>query len=386
MPKAKVTVIDIGSKSIRVLIASHGTVNALSVCGYSESEYAGYYEGEFLEEDKLLDAFSKALLSAQSVANHYVDKIYVGVPANFAFCKTKTLTQNFGQKVRILDEDIAQIYTMADDLRNPEYVLISASPISFELDDGTITTSPVGKKSNKLTANVCLIYAERGFIEKINTILKSIGVGSVEYLSSNLCEDMYLLPKERRAEPNVVIDCGYIETSVSIVQGEGLLDLKSFAVGGGHISADLMECLNITFDEAEQLRKQLVLSVNAGESDDYEISRGGSVLPISMKQANEIAVARLEMMSSLIEKCIKSESVTMPYYLTGGGISYIKGAREILSSCMEKNINLLYPKDLHLNKPHYAALLGMAEYVLNNRQEEGNKSFISRLIEKIIKR
>ncbi len=386
MPKTKVTVIDVGSNSIRVLIASRGTINTLSLCGYSEAEYAGYYEGEFLEEDKLSDAFSKALLGAQSVANHHVDKVYVGVPANFAFCKTKTLTQNFGQKVKILDEDVAQIYTMADDLKNPNYVLISATPVAFELDDGSVTTSPVGKKSNKLTATVSLIYAERNFIEKINAILKNIGVASVEYLSSTLCEDLYLLPKERRAEPNVVIDCGYIETSVSIVQGEGLLDLKSFAVGGGHISADLMECLKITFDEAEQLRKQLVLSVNAGDGDDYEIARAGNVVPISMRQANEITYARLEMMSALIEKCIRSNIETMPYYLTGGGISYIKGAREILCKCLNKNVSILYPKDLHLNKPHYSALLGMSEYVLNNRQEENNKNFISRLLEKIIKR
>ena len=386
VPKAKVTVIDIGSKSIRVLIASHGTVNALSVCGYSESEYAGYYEGEFLEEDKLQDVFSKTLLSAQSVANHYVDKVYVGVPANFALCRTKTLTQNFGQKVRILDEDVAQIYTMADDLKSPDYVLISASPIGFELDDGSVTTSPVGKKSNKLTATVSMIYAERNFIEKINAILKNIGVGSVEYLSSTLCEDIYLLPKERRAEPNVVIDCGYIETSVSIVQGEGLLDLKSFAVGGGHISADLMECLNITFDEAEQLKKQLVLSVNAGEEDDYEIQRAGGVVPVSMNKANEIASARLEMMASLVEKCIKTDSETMPYYLTGGGINYIKGAKDVLARYMQKNINVLYPKDLHLNKPHYSALIGMAEYVLNNKQEESDNNFISRLLKRFLKR
>ena len=147
-----------------------------------------------------------------------------------------------------------------------------------------------------------------------------------------------------------------------------------------------MECLNITFEEAEQLRKKLVLSVNASDDDDYEISRGGNIVPISMKKANDITYARLEMMAQLIQKCIKTDDDTLPYYLTGGGISYIKGAKEILSSCLDKNVNILYPKDLHLNKPHYSALLGMAEYVLSTRQDEKEKSFISRLLEKIIKR
>ena len=385
VPKTKVTVIDIGSKSVRVLIANSGGVNSLSVAGYAECDYAGYYEGEFLEEEKLQDVFSKVLLSAQSVANASVDKVYVGVPANFSLCRTKTLTQNFGQRVKILDDDVTQLYTMADDLKNEDYVLISASPIEFQLDDGTITTYPVGKKSNKLTATVSMIYAEKNFIEKINDILKKSGVASVEYLSSPLCECLYLLPKERRAEGAIVVDCGYIETAVCVAKGDGLVDLKSFAVGGGHVSADLMECLDITFDEAEQLRKQLVLSVNASDSDDYEITRNNSLVPISMKQANEITYARIEMIASLVERCVKNGDETMPYYLTGGGLSYTKGAKEVLANYLGKNITLLYPKDLHLNKPHYSALLGMAEYVIN-QVEKQNKSFISKLIDKFIKR
>ena len=51
MSKSKVTVVDIGSKTISVLIGTSGVNDTFIVNGYGESEYAGYYEGEFLEED-----------------------------------------------------------------------------------------------------------------------------------------------------------------------------------------------------------------------------------------------------------------------------------------------------------------------------------------------
>ena len=388
MPKTAVSVLDIGSKSISVLIGCKGVNDTYIIRGYAEREYAGYFEGEFLEEEKLKDVFSKTINDAQSSAGASIDKLFVGVPAGFSYCKTKTLTQTFGQKAKVNNQDLYEIYQRADNFENmSDYVLISCTPISFVLDDGRKTLKPVGQRTTKLTATLSLIYAEKTFIEKINNLLKEIGITTVEYLSAPLCEAIYLIPQERREEMAVVVDCGYIETSVAVVKGQGLVSLKSFSVGGGHISADLMECLRITFDEAEQLRKQLVLSVVPSENDDYEISRNGTLIPVSMKQANEITCDRIEMIAMLIKKCLQKDFETippMPYYLTGGGISYIKGGKEILSNLMGVNLTVLCPNDVHMAKPHYSSLLGILDKAVC--QEIKNKGFWTNIIEKIIKK
>lgn len=385
MSRSKVTALDIGSRSISVLIASSGVNDTFVIHGYGEKEYAGYYEGEFLEQDKLQDVISKAISDAQSSANSIVDKLYVGVPADFSFCKTKTITKTFGQKIKITEQELADIYQSSTYDETPEnYVLLTCAPISFILDDGRKVYKPVGQKTSKIIAQLSLIYAEKSFIENINLLLKNIGITTVEYLSSPLCESLYLLSDERREEEAVLVDCGYIETSVSIVKGQGLLSLKSFAVGGAHISADLMECLHISFEEAEQLRKQLILSVIPTDKDDYEISRSGRVLPISMKTANEITSARLEMMASLIKKCVQKEGDILPpipHYLTGGGVCYIKGGKDVLSSYLGTNLTMLYPKDVHLAKPHYSSLLGILDKAI--KQESQNDGFFKNLIRKI---
>ena len=388
MSKNKVTVVDIGSRSISVLIGSKGLNDAFVIHGYGEQDYAGYYEGEFLEEDKLLEVISKAINEAQSSANEIVDKLYVGVPANFSFCKTKTLTQTFGQKIRLTEQDIFEMFKKASEVDNQEdYVLLSCSPTLYILDDGRKTCKPIGQKTSKITAELSLVYAEKDFIIKINNLLKNIGITTVEYLSSTLCSGLYLLSDERREENAVLIDCGYIETSVSMIKGQGLVSLKSFAVGSGHISADLSQCLQLTFDEAEQLRKQLILTVIPSENDNYEILRNGNPISLKMKDANQITIDRIEMIGALIKKCLtkdNQELPAVPFYLTGGGISYTKGAKEILSNYLGVNVNLLYPRDVHLAKPHYSTVLGLLDKAI--KQESKNEGFFKNLIRKIINR
>lgn len=384
MPKKGVAVVEIGSSSINVLVGNKGVNDTFVIYGSGEASYAGFYDGEFLEEDKLKSVITKSLQDAKLSSGMVIDKLYVGVPAEFSICQTKSLTQNFGQRVKVAEESISMIFAKANDFDNDEYILVSCSPISYVLDDGKSTVKPIGQKTTKITANLSLIYAEKKFITKMNDIFKSIGISMVEYLSCPLCESQYLLEPLRRTQKVILIDCGYLSTSVMVVQGEGLTLLKSFSVGGAHISADLCECLGISYEEADELRNKLILSVVPNEKDDYEIQRIDGLLPVSMLKSNEIAEARIEMIGKLIDKCLevyKQNLSQMPYYLTGGGISYIKGGRDYLAKSMDKNITLVCPLDIRYAKPHYSKMLGILNTAI--KQENLKKSFFAKFIDKI---
>lgn len=381
MSAKSVAVLDIGSSKINATIGINGVNNIFVIQGSGECEYAGYYEGEFLEEDKLKSVLGKAVADAEASAGQTVSKLFVGVPADFCVCINKTITKTFGNKIKINQDFLTGLYAEANELyNNSDYVLLSCSPVCFTLDDGRKVVNSLGQKTTKITANLSLIYAEKTFIEKFNSILKQIGVSEVEYLCSSLCEATYLLKEDRRQEVALIIDCGYIATSVALVKGDGLVDLKSFAVGGAHIAADLSECLGVTFDEAEALRKQLIMSVVPTSHDDYEIIQKEKVVPVSMQKTNEIVGARLEMICSLIQKCVKEygqEYQKIPYYLTGGGICFIKGCKEFMSKTLGVNVSILTPPDMHMSKPNYSSVLGLLNTALN--QENKKKSIFEKI-------
>lgn len=377
-----ITVIDVGTSKIAVLTGNRGINNTLKITASSFQEYAGYYDGEFVEPEKLNEDMSNALAKAEIDAGTKIKKVYVGVPADFSTCVTKQFMQNFNDKLKIEQSDILEIYQKANELKdNEKYVLISCSPIYFVLDDGRKTLNPIGEKTSRISGEISYIYAEKDFISKINVALRHFGISVVEYLSSTLSENMYLISDANRQSPSIIVNCGFVSTSVSITYGNGLLALNSFSVGGGQIVSDLSDCLKISYKEAEDLKKQIVLSVVPQLSDGYELKRQNQTSLISMAEANDVVSARLEMICSLINKCLtatqKKDLYKMPFYLTGGGICFIKGAKDFLSKYFGVNVEILSPPNLQLSKPNYSTLLGLLNSAINQEQKHKTNKFLN---------
>lgn len=385
-----IAVMELGTSKIGVYVGSSGINNTINVAGSFEQPYSGYYNGEFVEPEKLADSIGNALSKAEIDAGEKIKKLYVGVPADFSTCMTKTFMQSFGDKLKIEECDIIEIYQQVNELKdNDSYILISCSPIQFVLDDGRKVLNPIGERTSRISGEISYIYAEKTFISKINVCLRQFGIEVVEYLSAPLATDIYLLSSSKREEPSVIIDCGYISTSVSVIKGNGLRSLSTFAVGGGQIAGDLSECLNISYKEAEELKKQIVLSVIPELGDGYEIKRQNQVVPISMQEANEIVCARLDMICVLINKCLsiipKNDLYKMPFYLTGGGICFIKGAKDYLSKMFGANVEILSPPHLQYTKPSYSVELGLLNSAIIQEKKHKTNKFI-RFLKKITKR
>ena len=385
-----VAVMEIGTSKIGVVIGTLGINNSLNVIGSFEEPYGGYIGGEFVEEEKLSEHIANALAKAEINAGERIKKLYVGVPADFCTCKTKSFMQNFGDKLKVEEGDILEIYQHANELKeNTNYILISCSPIYFCLDDGRKLLNPIGEKTSRLSGEISYIYAERSFISKINVALRKFGISMVEYLSATLSTNTYILPKSKRENSAIIIDCGYISTSVSVIKGNGLSLLSTFPIGGGQVASDLSECLQISYKEAESLKKQIVLSVVPELGDGYEIHRQNQVLPISMTEANEIVCARLSQICSLVHKCLetisKNDLNKMPIYLTGGGICFIKGAKDFLSKEFGVNVEILSPPHLEYTKPSFSVELGLLDSAIKQDQKHKTNKFLN-FLKRITKR
>ena len=385
-----VAVMEIGTSKIGVYIGHFGINNSINLSGSFEQSYGGYYNGEFVEPEKLAEDIGNALAKAEINAGEKITKLFVGVPADFSTLITKSFTQSFGDKLKLEEADVLEIYQQANELKeNENFVLISCSPIYFVLDDGRRLVNPIGEKTSCIAGEISYVYAEKKFISTINVALRQFGIAVVEYISAPLCTNTYLLPQKKRDVASVIIDCGYISTSVSVVKGNGLQLLSAFSVGGSQISSDLSECLKISYVEAEQLKKQIVLSVIPALGDGYELIRKNQVIPISMQEANEIVCDRLDMICALIKKCLdqipKNDLYKMSFYLTGGGICFIKGAKDYLSKAFGVNVEILSPPHLQYTKPSHSTKLGLINFALLQEKKHKTNKFLN-FLKKITKR
>ena len=93
------------------------------------------------------------------------------------------------------------------------------------------------------------------------------------------------------------------------------------------------------------------------------------MLSIPAQTANNITIAKIETIAKTIKKCLNNSTENIsdaPIYLTGGGLCYIKGAKEILASKLGKNVAILAPAIPQLAKPHYSSVLSLLNYALEN--------------------
>ena len=368
MKEKLVLACEIGSSCLRAMVARHGINNTFKVKGFKEVEYEGFYEGEFINKEKLPLIFEN-LLNELEIKGERIDKIYIGVPAEFSSVLITEESTNFGLRRRVKQNDIDNRYFMAGEKsKDAQVEIVSISPISYTLD-GYSTIDPIGESGAILSVKLSIIYVNRKFIELFNTIASGLGFCAVEYLSEPLAQAQFLLPKEKREELTVIIDGGDLTTNIAFIKGEGLTALTSFSRGGAFITNDLAEAFELSLSEADRLKKQIVLSLKGGQNDCYELMTDqGNVVRISLNFANEVVGYRIDELSEVTAKCIqmntRDSDSYLSIYLTGGGISKIKGGRDYLAKCLGKNVAYGVPNIPGKDKPELASIYSLINAAL----------------------
>lgn len=379
-------VLDIGSSKITVMIAEKGINNTFNIKSSSEEAYDGFGGGEFFSVDSLKTAIKNAVKKAGENLRYKIKKIYVSVPSEFSYIENREINATFNKRKKLKDADIYEIFDSSQNFPENSFI-INRSPIYFILDDNRKVLNPVGEITSKLNIMISYILTDKSFVELISNILSEENIFDIDFISSALAESLYLTEPEMRDSGLVLIDCGYITTSVSLVKGNGIIGLKAFSMGGGHISGDLCQCLNLSFSQAENLKKKVVLSLDATDNDFYEVNINGSMQPVSCKLVNEIILARLDMFCEIFNKIFNSNEFNLqnkpfiPILVTGGGLNYLKGAKDYLGKQLGKNIEYIAPMVPQMNRPHYSSTLSLLDIALT-QEKNLKKSFLQRLFNK----
>ena len=125
----------------------------------------------------------------------------------------------------------------------------------------------------------------------------------------------------------------------------------------------------MSFNTAESLKRKIDLSWNAKETDTYEVQVNDYITPISAQTANIITEERINMIGEYIEKCLERCEFDFPEYipvhLTGGGLNFIKGAKEVLSRKLGRKVELVSPTLPHTNRPDYSTEIGVLDLALH---------------------
>ncbi len=367
-----VTVIEIGSSKLSCMIAERGVNNTFNVKAKASVDYAGFLEGDFIEKAYLDDAVMTLFSQITSIYKKKIKKVYVGVPAEFSKVVTSTCQLNFKNRHTISQKDIDSIFAKVSEQRYAEDMdIISVNTISYTLDETKNIQNPLKQKCYFISCELSLVLAQSSFIKLFNKIWSKLGIEQVEYLSEPLAEGIFILEEEERERNCIVIDVGARSTSVAFIKGNAMTNLTSFSMGGSYITSDLTEACGIGYPEARNLKKQIVLSLKGDKDDTYELpTLGGKILKLPLNFVNEAVCYRIGLIASTVNECIRvfaKEYVPYyPIYLCGAGLTKIKGGKDYLAKCLNRNVSYGRPPIPGMDKPELASILGLVNSALRN--------------------
>lgn len=368
MAKKLGAVLDFGSSKLTLLVGEKTINNNFNILASSDLEYAGFMDGEFLEPNQLKADIAKVLKDINTLLGREVTRLFVGVPAEFCAVTSRGIEKNFFKFTKIKQDDVDELFISMDkNLENETHSIINVSPLCYELDGKNKTNNPVGAYAKHIKAYACVVLAENRFLNMVSGILKDLDVQDIEFVCSALAVATTLIPMDERSNGALVLDVGYLTTSVSYAVGEGLFELSTIPMGGGQITAEISEKMQLPFGVAEQVKQQLIITLKPTSLDYYEIVRDGKLDKVSTAKANSIAVAKLdELVEAVKEKLTQmvgyDDNSTL--YLTGGGIAYLKGVCFYLENMLGRKVEIIKPKQVKFACPDLSSVVSLLDTAL----------------------
>ncbi len=367
--------IEFGTSKIVTLLAESG-FNRCEIIGSGTVPYAGYMDGEWNEPENLLDAIEASVHAAEVEAKRKIRDIYVGVPSERINVVTAIgeidITSPDG---RVTDEDIDRVMDAAADVLKLDEMggnVLHRGPAWFSVDGGKRDLKPIGsKKGSKLSALVSFIIADPAFIEDVRNCLAELEITVNAFLSPTMGTAVFLMSYDERDRTPILIDVGYLNTEVSVVENEAITFHAVLPLGGGHLTAALAQALEIGLDEAETIKKQYIFMPDEfdAQKDPEVLFEDGSVITFPRKFVEETIEAEMKDLIEMIRDTIRyaGECVSprSQIYLTGGGLVNMRGSREYLAEKLERPVKIPAVRATRLNNPRFSSSLGLMDLVFD---------------------
>ena len=398
--KTAAAAIEFGTSKIVTLIAESGSFTRCDIIGSGTVPYAGFMNGEWNDKDRLTEAIQASIQAAQTEAKRTIQEVFVGVPGEYIHVSTaEGEVDVMSADGRVGEEDIAAVMDDAADKLNLAENggnVLHRSPAWFQVDSARRTMSPLNTRGKVLRARISFIQADGAFIEDVRACLAELGLQVTAFLSPTLGTALWLMHYDERDKTPALIDIGYLNTEFSVIQGDAIIYHAVLPIGGGDMTADLAEALEISMDEAERIKRDHVFTPDEfDEQGDPSVTMqdGTNVrFPLefvtqTIEGVTEELAEDLKAVMDDARDCLTDRSVL---YLTGGALVNMRGAKEYMAEKLGRTVRVPVAKAARLNNPCYASALGLMDLVFDeiDGQQDGSSGSTGALsgIKNIFKR
>lgn len=368
--------IDVGTTKVCTLVGEVHDNGALRIIGVGVVPSRGLEKGTVVDVQGATGAIRDSVQEAARLSGVAIEKAFVGVSGQHIASVNSRGTTVVSRSARgVTDVDVARSLESAQTIAIPySHDILHAVPRGYTLDGQNNIRNPLGMYGHKLEVEAHLVTAASTSTTNLVRCVQGAG-GKVENLVLQaLASGEAVLTEEERESGVVLVDIGGGTTDVAIFLDGSVWHSAVIGVGGQSISNDLVICLQMPFQAAEELK------VRCGHAEPSEISPGETVdivgfgdqsrRTISRQLLAEIIEARVERIFSHVAKEIQRSGYSglLPAgVVLCGGSAQLGGMRSVARRLLGMPIRIGSPQGVRglvdvVSNPAYACSVGLLDW------------------------
>lgn len=367
-------VLDIGSSKVTCICGARMGKDGVHVHGAAVRAYAGYRFGEFANMASLKQAVEDAILATEKECDFRLHDVALCVPAPFSVLvvsKGEIDLSNHSKRITSADIDMLINSTLPEE--PPEgCVLMHSTPYGFSADGGEPALTAPKTAEKKLACTVSHMYVQEAFVEPLKATLEELEVTLSACIAAPMAQAQFLIPQEQRAEKAVLVDVGYTHTDVTVIEYGAAVAMEVIEVGGMHFSNDLAYGLEIATAVAEQIKRRYKFQQDYQDGVEMLRTMEGT-RRVGCDEIQRITDARASELASLIYGAMArlgAPAIIKPaLYLTGGGVSMMRGAQEFFEAALHVKVCRDMPWMPRMSTPNYVSAFATLEFVLKEETD-----------------
>jgi len=390
------TVIDVGSSKILVLVAKITQGVQCEIIGIGKSNSHGIHKGIIVDIGHATRSLSKAIKEAELEAGSLIRSAYVSIAGSHIFSLNSSGTVPIKNNM-VHPSDVTRALDAAQAISIPEgKQILHLIPQAF-LIDGKEIGDPVSMHGIRLEVKTHIILGTTSAAQDLLSCCQQLGISVSGIIPNPLASAEAVLSSDEKYLGVGMLDIGAGSTNFAHYYQGNIQHTAFLPISGNHFTHDLAIGLRISLSEAERIKKEygsvFPFELEEQNTIDVEMIHGKDRHAISQQEVNKILLARAKEMLTLMKKEINTskEPLTAGIVLTGGG-AQLRGLKELAESIFCCPVRIGTPHIFckcpdNLQDTSHATACGLLLYALQHQNMKDrdiyNRSGRLRLKEKV---
>ncbi|KAF0181927.1 MAG: cell division protein FtsA [Nitrospirae bacterium] len=340
--------LDVGTTKI-CIVTGEKSDQGITITSARSFSSTGLRKGIVVDADAAAESIRRAVEEAVPSGDRALS-VCVGIAGSHIKSFSSEGSANIKGK-KVLPQDVEKAIDTASAAYVPlDREILHVLPTDFVLDGQGGIKDPVGLTGRRLEVKVTIVTGAIAAVQSLLRACEASGVAVSDIVLQPIASSEATVTQRERERGVALVDIGGGTTDIAVYQSGWLLRTAVLGIGGNHFTNDLSIGLEVSFPEAERIKKLFgsILCDERQEKRPIKVAlANGHVKTISARDISDIIQPRAEETLELIRKELdeaKRLGANISRTVLTGGCSLLTGLEPYAGTLLGTPVRIGYPE------------------------------------------